>query len=96
MEGSLARPQPDSVIPHDWCRRAKEAVNRGRSSGGRKYKRGLSLLGDNSQTVRSYGQAIGQTINDQGGTNFHWDTSLTSPPPNTNSFYEISMRGLSY
>jgi hypothetical protein len=43
-----------------------------------------------------YGQAIGKTINDQGGTNFYWDTSLTSPPPNTNSFYAISMRELSY
>ena len=43
-----------------------------------------------------YGQAIGKTIDDQGGTNFYWDTSLVSPPPNTNSFYAISMRELSY
>jgi hypothetical protein len=43
-----------------------------------------------------YGQAIGKTITDQGGTNFYWDTSLTSPPPNANSFYAISMRELSY
>ena len=43
-----------------------------------------------------YGEAIGKTIDDQGGTNFYWDTSLTSPPPNTNSFYAISMRELSY
>jgi hypothetical protein len=43
-----------------------------------------------------YGQAIGNTIDDQGGTNFYWDTSLTSPPANTNSFYAISMRELSY
>ncbi len=43
-----------------------------------------------------YGEAIGNTIDDQGGTNFYWDTSLISPPPNTNSFFEISMRELSY
>jgi hypothetical protein len=43
-----------------------------------------------------YGEAVGNTINDQGGTNFYWDTSLTSPPANTNSFYAISMRELSY
>jgi len=43
-----------------------------------------------------YGQAIGKTIDDQGGTNFYWDASLTSPPANTNSFYAISMRELSY
>ena len=43
-----------------------------------------------------YGQAIGKTIDDQGGTNFYWDTSLVSPPANTNSFYAISMRELSY
>jgi len=43
-----------------------------------------------------YGEAIGKTIDDQGGTDFYWDTSLTSPPPNTNSFYAISMRELSY
>jgi hypothetical protein len=43
-----------------------------------------------------YGEAIGKTIDDQGGTNFYWDTSLTSSPANTNSFYAISMRELSY
>ena len=43
-----------------------------------------------------YGEAIGKTIDDQGGTNFYWDTSLVSPPANTNSFYAISMRELSY
>jgi hypothetical protein len=43
-----------------------------------------------------YGQAIGKTIDDQGGTDFYWDTSLVSPPANTNSFYAISMRELSY
>ncbi len=43
-----------------------------------------------------YGQAIGKTIDNQGGTNFYWDTSLTLPPANTNAFFEISMRELSY
>jgi hypothetical protein len=43
-----------------------------------------------------YGEAIGKTIDDQGGTNFYWDTSLTSPPANTNAFYAISLRELSY
>jgi hypothetical protein len=44
-----------------------------------------------------YGQAIGNTINDQGGTNFYWDTSLNAPPPvNTTTFARIAMRELSY
>ncbi|MGH9503954.1 MAG: DUF7305 domain-containing protein [Terriglobales bacterium] len=43
-----------------------------------------------------YGQAIGKTIDDQGGTNFYWDASLGAPPSNGNSFYAISMRELSY
>jgi hypothetical protein len=44
-----------------------------------------------------YGQAVGQTINDQGGTNFYWDKSLVVPPPtNTSTFHEVAMRELSY
>ena len=43
-----------------------------------------------------YGQILGKTIDDQGGTNFYWDKSLVSPPPNTNPLYEISLRELSY
>jgi len=44
-----------------------------------------------------YGQAVGQTIDDQGGTNFYWDTSLVAPPPtNTTTFAEVAMRELSY
>jgi len=43
-----------------------------------------------------YGEAIGKTIDDQGGTNFYWDASLISPPANTNAFYAISLRELSY
>ena len=35
-----------------------------------------------------YGQIVGKTIDDQGGTNFYWDKSLVSPPPNTNPLYE--------
>ena len=43
-----------------------------------------------------YGQAIGKTISDTGGTNIYYDSSLNTPNNNTNSFYEISMRELSY
>jgi hypothetical protein len=43
-----------------------------------------------------YGQIVGKTIDDQGGTNFYWDKSLVTPPPNTNPLYEISLRELSY
>jgi PilX N-terminal len=44
-----------------------------------------------------YGQAVGLTIDDQGGTNFYWDTSLSVPPPvNTSAYHEIAMRELSY
>ena len=43
-----------------------------------------------------YGQAIGNTIDDQGGTNFYWDKALYTPPPNNNSYYAISMRELAY
>ncbi|MBI3645374.1 MAG: pilus assembly PilX N-terminal domain-containing protein [Acidobacteriales bacterium] len=45
----------------------------------------------------SYGQVVGRTINDQGGTNFYWDTSLIPPPPvNTTTFAEVALRELSY
>ena len=43
-----------------------------------------------------YGQIVGKTIDDQGGTNFYWDKALVTPPPNTNPLYEISLRELSY
>jgi hypothetical protein len=43
-----------------------------------------------------YGQIIGNTIDDQGGVNFFWDTTATTPVQNTSSFFEISMRELSY
>jgi hypothetical protein len=43
-----------------------------------------------------YGQAIGNTISDTGGTSIYYDNSLNSPTTNNNSFYEISMRELSY
>lgn len=44
-----------------------------------------------------YGSAVGATIDDQGGTGLYWDTSLHTPPPaNSNNFYEISQRELSY
>jgi hypothetical protein len=43
-----------------------------------------------------YGQAIAATIDDSGGTDFYWDTAANTPPPNNTSFYEISLRELSY
>ena len=43
-----------------------------------------------------YGQAIGATITNTGGTNVYYDQSLNTPGPNNNSYYEISMRELSY
>lgn len=43
-----------------------------------------------------YGQAIGATITNTGGTNFYYDQSLNTPSPNNNSYYEISMREVSY
>ena len=44
-----------------------------------------------------YGSAIGNTINDLGGTSLYWDMSLQTPPPVNNSlFHEISLRELSY
>lgn len=44
-----------------------------------------------------YGQAIANTIDNRGGTNFYWDMALQTPPPvNTNTFHEIALRELSY
>lgn len=44
-----------------------------------------------------YGQAVGNTIDDQGGTNFYWDASLIPPPPtDTNTFNEVAFREVSY
>ena len=44
-----------------------------------------------------YGSAVAGTIDDQGGTNLYWDSSLQSPPPiNNNNYFEISLRELSY
>ena len=42
-----------------------------------------------------YGQAIAETIDDRGGTNFFYDTSLNNDV-NDSPFVEISMRELSY
>ena len=43
-----------------------------------------------------YGQVIGGTITDTGGTNIYYDKSLNTPGPNNNAFFEIAMRELSY
>lgn len=43
-----------------------------------------------------YGQVIGQTISDSGGTNIYYDQSLQTPGPNNNAFFEIALRELSY
>jgi Tfp pilus assembly protein PilX len=42
-----------------------------------------------------YGAAVAETIDDQGGTNFYWDTSLNNTP-NTSPYVEVSMRELAY
>lgn len=42
-----------------------------------------------------YGAAVAETIDDQGGTNFYWDTSLNQTP-NTSPFIEVAMRELNY
>ena len=52
---------------------------------------GLSLKGGGN----FYGQAVAQTIDDRGGTNFFYDTSLNNNV-NDSPFVEISMRELSY
>ena len=43
-----------------------------------------------------YGQAIGKTIDDTSGVSIYYDSSLNTPNNSSNSFYEISMRELSY
>jgi hypothetical protein len=44
-----------------------------------------------------YGQAIASTIDDQGGTNFYWDTSAKTTVTTTQPYFsEISLRELSY
>jgi hypothetical protein len=43
-----------------------------------------------------YGQALAGTINVAGTPDFYWDTAANTPPPNATSFYEISLRELSY
>jgi hypothetical protein len=43
-----------------------------------------------------YGQILGGNIDDSGGTSFYWDTAANAHPLNTNPFFEISLRELSY
>ena len=43
-----------------------------------------------------YGQLIGGTIKDTGGTNIYYDQSLNTPGPNNNAFFEIALRELTY
>jgi len=43
-----------------------------------------------------YGQVIGATIKDTGGTNIYYDQSLNTPGPNNNAFFEIALRELAY
>jgi hypothetical protein len=43
-----------------------------------------------------FGQVLGATIDDTGGTRFFWDTAANTTPVNTNPFFEISMRELTY
>jgi hypothetical protein len=43
-----------------------------------------------------YGQAIGRTISDTGGTNIYYDQHLQTPGPNNNAYFEIALRELSY
>jgi hypothetical protein len=52
----------------------------------------LTLIGGSN----FYGQAIAQTVDDRGGTNFYWDQNLQTVVPSNASFYEIAMRELSY
>jgi Tfp pilus assembly protein PilX len=42
-----------------------------------------------------YGQIVGNTIDDQGGTNFYWDKSSNISPV-TAPYYEVTLRELSY
>jgi hypothetical protein len=45
-----------------------------------------------------YGQAIGNTITNTGGTSFYYDSSLSTPVPTINNspYRVISMRELAY
>jgi hypothetical protein len=43
-----------------------------------------------------YGQVVGNTVDDQGGTNLYYDTSLSLPPSWNSPFHPISFRELSY
>jgi hypothetical protein len=43
-----------------------------------------------------YGQILGGNIDDSGGASFYWDTAANSHPLNTNPYFEISLRELSY
>lgn len=43
-----------------------------------------------------YGQVIGATIKDTGGTNLYYDKSLNTPGPNNNAYFEVSLRELAY
>jgi hypothetical protein len=43
-----------------------------------------------------FGQVLGRTIDDTGGTSFYWDTAANNNPLNTSPYFEISMRELSY
>jgi hypothetical protein len=43
-----------------------------------------------------FGQVLGKTIDDTGGTSFYWDAAAKNPPLNTSPYFEISMRELSY
>jgi hypothetical protein len=52
----------------------------------------LSLKGNSN----FYGQALAANIDVGGTPTFYWDTGANTPPINTNAFYEISMRELSY
>ena len=52
----------------------------------------LSLQGNSA----FYGQALAGTITVAGTPDFYWDTAANTPPPNANSYYEISLRELSY
>jgi hypothetical protein len=43
-----------------------------------------------------FGQVLGKTINDTGGTSFYWDLAANTNQVNTNPYFEIAMRELSY
>jgi hypothetical protein len=43
-----------------------------------------------------FGQVLGKTIDDTGGTKFYWDLAANNTLVNTNPYFEITMRELSY